>query len=143
MRIIKEIEDDPHLLRAVQACDGATRQEFADLVAYRKTKEFEAVMGLIRHKLAFHFDDKLVRNAIRAVADRYPGHVETITMGRESIDWYFGPGALINERIAVRFVFKIPEDSDVHEAANAIWDRLFVIASMFTRFAGHFAWQAL
>src|SRR5690348_11445197 len=34
MRIIKEIGDDPDLLRTIEACDAATRQEFDDLVAY-------------------------------------------------------------------------------------------------------------
>ncbi len=98
-------------------------------------------VGMVRHKLAFHYDDGLVRKALANITRLYPDTVETMTMGHAPVDWYFGPGALVNERIAIRDVFNVPEGGDVNKRVNALWDELFGVASAFTRFAGHFAWQ--
>jgi hypothetical protein len=67
--------------------------------------------------------------------------VGTISMGHTALDWHFEPGALVNERIAVRDVFQIPDDADVQVAADQILDDLHKVSDTFGRFAGNFIWS--
>lgn len=138
--IIGKINKTPVLLNAVRRCDAPTQREFDALVAYSRGPHAKSIL-MVRHKLAFHYDDTLAQQALTKIAQLYPGTAETVTMGHAPIDWYFGPGALVNERVAIRDVFKIPEGADVNEAANQLWEDLFEIASTFTQFAGHLAYQ--
>jgi hypothetical protein len=67
-----------------------------------------------------------------------PGHVSSISMGSETLDWYFELGDTIIDGIVIRDVFQIGEDEDI--AAGAI-DRLHIIGEALTNFAGYFIRQ--
>jgi hypothetical protein len=141
MRIIEEIERSRKLSALVQACDNTTRKEFEELVAYMKGPEFKKLVGMIRHKVAFHYDDTMVQNAIKKWAEDNPGSPQPISLGRDPMDWSFGPGDLVSQHMVVRDIFKIRGNANVVAEADKIMDGIFEKGAMFARFCGHFLWQ--
>jgi hypothetical protein len=141
MLIIKEIEENPSLIRLVEQCDTPTRDEFKRLADYRKSHEYEKIMGRVRNNLAFHYDAKLVQRQLIALVNKHPGTVCSQSMGSRSEDWLFEAGAMVNERVAVREVFEVPDDMDATEGANLALEKLQSISTWFMQFAGHFVWK--
>jgi hypothetical protein len=140
LKIIEEIEDTPDLLAAVARCDHPTRSEFAQLAAYRKTPDFQKVMGRIRNNLAFHYDAKLAEKELVALVKAHPRTYGSITMGSEALDWYFQPGDIVRGRVGVRQVFNVPQGADVVAETNKMLVELHKISDVFGRFAGNFIW---
>src|SRR6476660_8735542 len=116
--IVKEIETTPELMAAVGRCDAPTKAEFAALVAYRASPEFQQIMGRIRNNLAFHYDDKLAERTLVALANQHPDTMASISMGSDALDWYFEPGDRVRERVGMREVFRIPHGADVREETD-------------------------
>jgi hypothetical protein len=141
LEIIHEMQTTPALKALVDRCDAPTKAEFAALVVYRKSTEFQSIMGRIRNNLAFHYDGKLVQRALADISAQHPGTVGAISMGHEPLDWHFEPGALVNERIAIREVFKIPQGAHVQTEADKLLDDLHAVSDVFGRFAGNFIWH--
>jgi hypothetical protein len=139
--IIAEIEKTPALRVAVERCDQPTRAEFAELVAYRATPEFQSIMGRIRNNLAFHYTPGLAQRTLVALASQHPDTMAPISMGNDALDWYFEPGALVRDRVGVREVFQIPAGANIRLETDALLTRLHAISDTFGRFAGNFIWQ--
>ena len=141
LKIIKEIEESAALLDAVGRCDRPTQREFHELVAYRKTDDFQKIMGRIRNNLAFHYDDKLAEKSLVALTKQYPNKLASISMGRDALDWHFEPGDMVRNRVGVREIFKVPDGANVREETDKILGDLHRISDTFGRFAGNFIWQ--
>jgi hypothetical protein len=76
--------------------------------------------------------------ALEKLAEKYPDHRFSYSLGQDTLDWYFELGDLINDKIVVRGVFKVPDQADVRTAIDPILLRLQTMAVAFTDFAGHF-----
>jgi hypothetical protein len=139
--IVRQIETTPALMDAVNRCDAPTRTEFAALVAYRATQDFQQIMGRIRNNLAFHYTPGLAERTLVALATQHPDTMASISMGSDALDWYFEPGDRVRERVGVREVFRIPHGANVREEADAILMKLHEISDIFGRFAGNFVWH--
>lgn len=141
LQIIREINLDAKLKRYVDLCDRPTRGEFAQLVDYLVNPKYEAIMGRMRNNLAFHYSAKLTRRALEKHVRKTSGSLGAISMGSTSADWLFEPGALVNELVAVREVFAVPDGADITGTTDQEMMEVQRMAEAFMRFAGHFIWK--
>jgi hypothetical protein len=141
MQIIREIEKNSRLKAYVDECDRPTRSEFAQLVAYLTDPKYEGIMGRMRNNLAFHYGAKLTKRALTRHVEKMPGTIGAISMGSTSSDWMFEPGALVNELVAVRDIFAVPDNANINEMTDSEMLEVQKVAETFMRFAGHFIWK--
>jgi len=141
MQIIREIDQSSKLKAYVDECDRPTRNEFDQLVAYLTDAKYERIMGRMRNNLAFHYSAKLTKRALLRHVERMPGTIGAISMGSTSSDWMFEPGALVNELVAVRDIFAVPDNANINEATDREMMEVQKVAETFMRFAGHFIWK--
>ncbi|WP_439609906.1 hypothetical protein [Reyranella sp.] len=141
LKIIREIQASKRLKRFVQECDGPTQREFDTLVAFLVDPKYEKIVGRVRNNLAFHYDAKLTERALTQYCEKYAEGIGAISMGSKPFDWMFEPGAFINERVAVRDVFDVPEGADITEKTDKLMIELQGILNTFMQFAGHFVWK--
>jgi hypothetical protein len=135
--IIAEIKKDRDLLKRVERCDPQTMNAFETVAAFVGTDDYR-LMAKMRNVAAFHYDPKLTLRRLKSLVEKYPEHVSGISMGSETLDWYFELGDLIVDGIVVRDVFEIGEQEDIRAGALKVLDRLHVIGEGLTNFAGHF-----
>lgn len=137
LEIIAEIKKDPDLLKWVERCDPQTIKAFETVAAFIGTDDYK-LMAKMRNVAAFHYDPKLTLRRLKNLAEKYPEHVSGISMGSETLDWYFELGDVIVDGIVVRDVFEIGEQDDVRTGALKVLDRLHIIGEGLTNFAGYF-----
>jgi hypothetical protein len=135
--IITEIRKDQDLMQRVERCDPPTIKAFEIVAAFIGTDDYK-VMAKMRNVAAFHYDPKLTLRRLKSLVEKYPGHVSGISMGSETLDWYFELGDTIVDGIVVREVFEIGEEEDIRTAALKVLNRLHVIGEGLTNFAGYF-----
>jgi hypothetical protein len=92
----------------------------------------------IRNNSSFHYDPTLTVRYLEKLVEEYPDHRFPYSLGQDTLDWYFELGDLINDKIVVRDIFKVPAQADVRTAIDPILLRLNTMAVAFTDFAGHF-----
>lgn len=141
LKIIREIQASKRLKRFVHECDGPTKREFNTLVAFLGDPKYEKIVGRVRNNLAFHYDAKLTERALMQYLAKHVGGTGAISMGNKPFDWMFEPGAFINERVAVRDVFGVPEGASVTEETDKLMVELQGVLNTFMQFAGHFVWK--
>ena len=81
--------------------------------------------------------------ALEKLVEKYPNHISPYSLGQNTLDWYFELGDLINDKIVVRDIFKVPDQDDLRTAIDPILLRLHKMAVAFTDFAGHFIWHCM
>lgn len=135
--IISEIKKDSDLLATVGASDAATQTSFAVIAKFLQTPDYN-MLAKMRNVIAFHYNRALTVRRLKKLVQQSPGHLTTYSLGGETLDWYFELGDLIADEIVVREVFQIPDSADLKKAAIAVLDRLHVIGTAFTDFAGYF-----
>lgn len=135
--IIAEIKRDRDLMHRVERCELPTIKAFEIVAAFIGTDDYK-VMAKMRNVAAFHYDPKLTLRRLKSLVEKYPGHVSGISMGSETLDWYFELGDTIVDGIVVREVFEIGEEEDIRTGALKVLNRLHVIGEGLTNFAGYF-----
>jgi hypothetical protein len=125
---------------AVAACDPHTRQSFDMIAGFIGTEDHKKMMR-VRNNLTFHYDEGAVRGALRNAAMEHPDLPLEISMGDETIDWFFEPADRIIDRIVVRDIFGVAPDADVRAEVDEVVVRLHGIMKAFADFAGYFIWH--
>jgi hypothetical protein len=143
MRLIDEIDGSSKLRALVLSCDQATQKEFKKLLQFKNSREFKKYVLMVRHKVAFHYDDTMVRNSTAGWAKENPAALHSISLGQHPLDWNFKPGEVIGHYLVVRDIFKIKTKirKNARVAADKIMDEVFENSALFARFAGHFLWK--
>jgi hypothetical protein len=114
--IIAEIKKDPDLINRVNRCDPQTIKAFNIVAAFIGTDDYR-LLAKMRNVVAFHYEPKLTLRRLKSLAEKYPEHVSGISMGSETLDWYFELGDTIVDGIVVRDVFEIGEQEDIQTGA--------------------------
>jgi hypothetical protein len=137
LSIIKEIKEDTELTQMIGRCDHSTIASFDTVANFLKGDDFK-LMAKMRNVVAFHYDPKLPIRRLKNLVDKFPDHATPYSLGSDTLDWYFELGDLIADEILIREVFEIPDSADLKRAALEILDRLHVMGTAFTDFAGYF-----
>jgi hypothetical protein len=137
LSIIKEITVDLELLKRVEQCDRRTVEAFRIVEAFIGSSDHD-LLAMMRNVAAFHYEPKLSIRRLRSLVEKYPTHVSGISMGSETLDWYFELGDVIIDGIVIRDVFGIGEEEDIKTGALKVLDRLHVIGAALTNFAAYF-----
>ncbi len=137
--IIEHIQKTPILSKAVAVCDHRTRVSFKKVSEFIGTDDYKRMLR-VRNNITFHYDHKVVANALRASAEAHPDRPLAISMGDATLDWFFEPADRIIDRIVVRDIFGVAPDADVRAEVDKMVIRLQDICVMFADFAGHFIW---
>jgi hypothetical protein len=120
--------------------DRGTIEAFHIVAAFLGSEDHD-LLAKMRNVAAFHYEPKLSIRRLRRLAEKFPGHVSSISMGSETLDWYFELGDTIIDGIVIRDVFQIGEDEDIAAGAIKVLDRLHIIGEALTNFAGYFIRQ--
>ena len=137
LHIIEEIKNSTQLKATVDRCDSKTRASFDAVAKFLNSDDYK-LLCRIRNNSSFHYDQKLTVRALEKLVEKYPDHRFPYSLGQDTLDWYFELGDLINDKIVVRDIFKVPDQADVRTAIDPILLRLHMMAVAFTDFAGHF-----
>jgi hypothetical protein len=137
LKIIKEIENNNNLKRALESCDAQTRASFDAVAAFLTSADYN-MLERIRHNTGFHYSDKLSQKYLTQIDKEFPNHCFTYTLANDFLDWYFELGDLISDKIVVRDIFKAPANTNVRGAIDLVLTRLQKMAIAFGYFAGHF-----
>jgi len=142
LQIIEKITNSPQLKAAVDRCDSKTRASFDAVARFLDTDDYK-LLRRIRNNSSFHYDSKLTVRALEKLIQKYPDHISPYSLGQDTLDWYFELGDLINDKIVVRDIFKVPDQADIRTAIDPILVRLHTMAVAFTDFVGHFIWHCM
>ena len=142
LHIIEEIKGSAQLRAAVDRCDSKTGASFNAVAKFLDTDDYK-VLCRIRNNSSFHYSPKLTMRALEKLVEKYPNHISPYSLGQNTLDWYFELGDLINDKIVVRDIFKVPDQDDLRTAIDPILLRLHKMAVAFTDFAGHFIWHCM
>jgi hypothetical protein len=137
LSIIKEIKEDRDLMASVDSADKATKKSFQVVAKFLDGADYK-MMAKMRNVVAFHYEPKLTFRRLQKLVDRWPDHSMMYSLGSETLDWYFELGDLVADEVVIHEVFGISESADIKEATLEILDRLHVIGTAFTDFAGYF-----
>ena len=64
-----------------------------------------------------------------------------MTLGEDPLDWHFVLGDKVQDKIVVRYIFKVPKDKHIGQESDAIAGRVFNMAEKLVEFAGYFVWE--
>lgn len=122
MKLIKEIRNSPSLSALVPQCEAFAQEAFRRLGECARGgsrhADFKRCVELVRHKAAFHYDPKLVGNALKSRASRPGSSKCTITRGTEVGLWRSGLADDIEDTIVCRLLWNIPLSADLQAEAN-------------------------
>jgi hypothetical protein len=135
--IVEDISKTSKLKAAVDRCDTKTRRSFDEIAKFLNAPDYK-ILARIRNNVSFHYDGKLAVRALEQIATKYPSDVSPLSLGHETLDWYFELGDKVFDRVVVRDIFKVGEDVDMRSAINAVLHRLHLMAAAFSDFAGYF-----
>jgi hypothetical protein len=137
LSIIREMKEDAELVARVGRCTRQTNASFQIVAAFLDSADCK-LMAKMRNVAAFHYDKKLSMRRMKRMAETFPGHCTSYSLGSDTLDWYFELGDLVLDEVVIREVFEIPEDANIKQAALDVLNRLHVIGVAFTDFAGYF-----
>ena len=86
------------------------------MAAFIGTDDYR-LLAKMRNVVASTTEPKLTLRRLKSLAEKYPEHVSGISMGSETLDWYFELGDTIVDGIVVRDVFWIGEQEDIQTGA--------------------------
>ncbi|WP_072375405.1 hypothetical protein [Hyphomicrobium sp. NDB2Meth4] len=147
--IENEIERTPALRAAVEQCDARTIKSYEWLVEFAKSDDFK-LLTRIRNNIGFHYDAKVVSQSLRRLerqrkkkvsAGKFTKDFGALTLGNESLDWFFKPTEYVENDIIIHGIFGLSEDDepqDLQQRTDEIVMRLHDVAVVFSDFAGHF-----
>jgi hypothetical protein len=135
--VINKIKSDPALLKAVEACDRQTVASFKKVAARIGTVEYK-MMKSVRNNVSFHYQDAIVRQAIKSQNNKNPSMPLSLSVGHTPLDWYCEPGDKLVDSAVVRQIFEVPEGADVRTEVDRIVVRIYELATDLSEFAGYF-----
>jgi hypothetical protein len=138
--IIKEIRDTPALMAEVERCSKKTQDSFVKVKAFVDTQDY-GLLAEIRNSVTFHYDAKRSARAVAEIAEKFPEDRSAFTLGHEPLDWYFELADKVQEKMVVRYIFKVPEGAEIVKESDAIGNQVFDMAEAFADFAGYFIWE--
>jgi len=147
LKVIKAIRDDSSLINLVRQCDQQTQQSFHNLEPYlvggSSRREFEQLVGQVRHNLTFHYDQsgKLIEKAISDRAARIEARITSVTRGSTAHLWHFKVADDVADSVVVRQIWNIPRHTDVRVETDKVTDRVHQIFLLFVDFSGEFIWR--
>lgn len=147
LKVIDAIRNDQEPINLVNQCDAQTQESFKELEQFlpggAKRKDFEKLIGLIRHNLAFHYNEsgKMIKKAISDRATRPGARTTSITRGDTAYLWHFKIADDIIDSIVVRQIWKIPISKDLRIEANRVANQIHHISLRFVDFSGEFIWK--
>ncbi len=147
LKVIQAIRDDPLLMNLVHQSDPQTQSSFRKLEDFLKGgarhREFEELVGQIRHNLTFHYDEsgKLIDRALSDLAARTKDHTSPITRGSTAHIWYFKVADSVVNNVVCHQIWGIPKQGDIEAEANKRADRCHEIFLWFVDFSGEFIWK--
>ena len=146
MKIIRDIRNDPGLMRIVRDCDQRTQESFSELEKYLKggllRGQFETLIGHMRNNLTFHYDEdrKRIPESIKSLASsRDP--LGSVTRGNTAHVWYFQAADRVVNNVVCFQLWGIPEGSDTGAEADKKAMECHEIFLRFVDFAGEFIWK--
>ena len=146
MKIVRDLKNDPALMRVVRDCDTRTKDSFHELERYRKGgslhSQFEVLVGHMRNNLTFHYDEKLklIPKSISSLA-RSRDPVGSVTRGNTAHVGYFQAADRLINNIVCFQLWGIPEDADTAKEADKKAMECHEIFLHFVDFAGEFIWK--
>lgn len=140
LEVIKEIRDSKTLMAEVGKCTKKTQDGFAAVKAFFDTDDYKKLSQL-RNNVGFHYDAKRAERAVKEIAEEFPDHSSTMTLGEDPLDWHFVLGDKVQDKIVVRYIFEVPKDKDIGKELDAIAGRVFDMAEKLAEFAGYFIWE--
>jgi len=126
MDLIQKICDTKKLYERIEHCTPYTQTCFDNLKKCLNdgsdfSKYRDCVMK-IRHKTVFHYDSKLVEQALVDRASRPEARTSKITRGNHISLWRFNLADDIVDSIICRHIWKIPRKADLRKQADEIAD---------------------
>lgn len=147
LKVIRQLEESPHLRALVDHCSDEAQKSYAETLAHAhsgaKRARFEQLVGKMRHKVGFHYDEtgKLIQWAIEDRAGRPEGNQTTITRTTGTHGWRFDVADDVVDSIVVRTFWQIPRTADLREQSDKIADEVHAVLVHFLGFAGEFIWK--
>lgn len=147
LKIIQEIMDDESLMKLVNECDRQTQKSFRELEKYlsggSKSKEFNKIVGRVRHSLTFHYDEsgKQIQKAVTERSGCANARMSTITRGSHAYLWHFKVADDVIDSIVCRQIWGIPKETDLRKEADKVADETYSVFLSFMDFAGEFIWR--
>lgn len=147
-KIVLEIHKDNKLLSFLDKCSNPAKEGFNQLYkcSLKDTKEYQLFrkrIEIIRHTMIFHYDPELTTRAITRLGSKYPYEKGKITMGDEYDTCRFEIADQILDSATCRYIWKIPEGSNLKEETNkiALWGS--ELCKSFVQFGIEYSWRYL
>jgi hypothetical protein len=149
LKIIDAIRKDPALSNLVGRCGRETQRAFHKLEEFlpegKNRKEFEKLVGQIRHNLTFHYNEsgRLIKRAILDRATCGEANNSSITASDDASSWHFKVADDVVDSIVVRQIWDIPRNTDLRSEVDKTLDRVYEIFLWFVTFSAGFIWKYL
>lgn len=110
MSVLHDLRNRPRLMELAVRCSEHAQEKFHELEAClqggSQHREFQSKLELVRHKTVFHYDNKLVRNALRDRAQTWKKS-QTVTTSSDVRLVRFGVADAIMDTLTVRHIWKV------------------------------------
>lgn len=124
LKALQAIKESLSLSKLVRQCGPKAQNAFGNLceclVGGNAKQEYEKYVGLIRHKVAFHYDPTMLDKAIEDRAQREESDRSSLTAGPDIHSNRFEFGDDILDSIVCRQLWNIPRTSDLRAEADGI-----------------------
>jgi hypothetical protein len=145
IELLQRFNQHPNLVGIVDRCLPYAQEAYHRLIEVLpngpRRNLFEKWILPIRNRLAFHYDQSLIKQALRRRAERFPNHHSSITRGSEMGLWRFGVADDIEDTIVCRLLWKIPLQADLRAEADQRSDFGSDLCSDFLNFVGEVAFR--
>ena len=141
LALIREIDTKKAFKDLVEKCELPTREQFDRLRQLEPSTDARNTIWAIRNKLSFHYDPRMIADALQTFVRSHPETDAFITIASASENIVFEPGLLIDEHVAIHGVFKIADGDGAEAEAARRMGELSPIMADFMNFASNFVWQ--
>ena len=139
-KVINKINAHSELRSAVAKCDQNTQNLFKKLVAAVGAEQAKR-MGEVRNSITFHYLHDKIKPALALLMKTVPDNELSITIGEQTIDWYFEPSDRVIDNAVLKEIFKVPEDADLAKEVEKVIEAMQSIGDDLALFAGQFIFR--
>jgi hypothetical protein len=125
LKLIEEVDQEPHLKRVLETCSPDARARFDDLLACNNGKAGPKVNGIvkaIRNKMSAHYDQNEFRDALKRQGER--GVIGSVTLGDDIAETRYSLVDDAEDIIVTRCIFKLPDTYSKEQLENEINERV-------------------
>jgi hypothetical protein len=137
LSVISKIKSEAELMKIVEGSSRPTKLAFKKCAAVIGTERYK-LMKRVRNDVGFHYLDKTVRAAIASQKEKVPDLALFLSVGSETLEWYYQPGDRIIDSAIVRNVFEISEEADVQKEVDRLMHDMQTVGDYLAEFAGYF-----